>query len=70
MPFTDFWDRWRRRLQEQHRESTPSLGQAEKQREAAERQAIQEPAKIAAEERDARAAGRGHSHDPGSSGDG
>jgi hypothetical protein len=37
MPFTGFWDRWRRRqLQQQGRGSTPSLREAEKQREAAE----------------------------------
>jgi hypothetical protein len=71
MPFTGFWDRWRRRqLQQQRRKSAPSLGQAEKQREAAERQATKELAKIVAEAGDASAAGGGHSHDTGSSGEG
>jgi len=71
MPFTGFWDRWRRRqLQKQRRESAPSLGQAEKQREAAERQATDEPAIIVAEAGDASAADGGRSHDAGSNDDG
>jgi hypothetical protein len=71
MPFTGFWDRWRRRqLRQQGCGSAPSLRETEKQREAAERQATQEPAMIVAEAGDASAAGGGHSHDAGSSGHG
>ena len=70
MPFTGFWDRWRRRqLQQQRRESAPSLGQAEKQREAAERQATDESAIIVAEAGDASAADGGRRHDAGSNGE-
>jgi hypothetical protein len=70
MPFTGFWDRWRRRqLEQQGCGSAQSLRETEKQREAAERQATRELAMIVAEAGDASAAGGGHSHDVGSSGD-
>ena len=43
MPFTGFWDRWRRRqLQHQRHRSAPSVRETEEQREAAERQAAEQ----------------------------
>ena len=40
MPFTCFWERWRRRQQQDaDTAKQPSLREAEKQRKAAERQA-------------------------------
>jgi hypothetical protein len=41
MPFTGFWDRWRRRHLQQRTDAAkqPSLRKTEKQREAAEREA-------------------------------
>jgi hypothetical protein len=46
MPFTGFWDRWRRRqLQQQRHGSSPSLRETEKQREAAARQAAEQLAR-------------------------
>jgi hypothetical protein len=51
MPFTGFWDRWRRRqLQQQHHGSSPNLRETEKQREAAARQAAEQLARAMASE--------------------
>jgi hypothetical protein len=48
MPFTGFWQRWRRRLQPQHQNSVPSLRETEQQRDAPRRQATKELAAIVA----------------------
>ena len=48
MPFTGFWERWRRRLLQQQQHSAPSLHEAEKQRDAAKCQASKELAAIVA----------------------
>jgi hypothetical protein len=48
VPFTGFWQRWRRRLQKQHQEPAPSLRKTEQQRDAARRQAAKELAAIVA----------------------
>jgi hypothetical protein len=48
VPFTGFWQRWRRRLQPQHQDSAPSLHETEQQRDAARRQATKELAAIVA----------------------
>jgi hypothetical protein len=48
VPFTGFWQRWRRRLQPQHQDSAPSLPEAEQQRDAARRHATKELAAIVA----------------------
>jgi hypothetical protein len=45
MPFTGFWARWRRRHL-QHSPRAPNLRETERQREAAERQAAEQMAKI------------------------
>jgi hypothetical protein len=50
VPFTGFWQRWRRRLQPQHQQqdSAPSLRKTEQQRDAAKRVATKELAAIVA----------------------
>jgi hypothetical protein len=48
VPFTGFWQRWRRRLQQQHQDPAPSLRETEQQRDAAERKAAKESAAIVA----------------------
>jgi hypothetical protein len=48
VPFTGFWQRWRRRLQPQHLDHAPSLRKTEQQRDAARRRAAKELAAIVA----------------------
>jgi hypothetical protein len=48
MPFTGFWERWRRRHLQQRAEAAkpPGLREAEKQREAVEREAAKRLAAV------------------------
>jgi hypothetical protein len=46
MPFTGFWARWRRRHLQHSPGPAPNLRETERQREAAERQAADQMARI------------------------
>jgi hypothetical protein len=48
VPFIGFWQRWRRRLQQEPRNPAPNLRETEQQRDAARRQAAKELGAIVA----------------------